>query len=127
MLQRLGRFLLTGFANSAVGWAVIFGGLWGGMSGLAANAAGYAVGLVVSFTLNRHYVFGVTGAVSAREVLRFLAAFAIAYGVNVAVLLAAQSVLGADSALAQLPAIGAYVVIFFLLSQRFVFRPVASE
>jgi putative flippase GtrA len=127
MLQRLGRFLLTGFANSAVGWAVIFGGLWAGMSGLAANAAGYAVGLVVSFTLNRHYVFGVRGAVSAREVLRFLAAFAFAYGVNVAVLLAAQSVLGADSALAQLPAIGAYVVIFFLLSQRFVFRPAASE
>jgi putative flippase GtrA len=106
---------------------VIFGGLWAGLSGLAANAAGYAVGLVVSFTLNRHYVFGVRGAVSAREVLRFLAAFAFAYGVNVAVLLAAQSVLGADSALAQLPAIGAYVVIFFLLSQRFVFRPAASE
>ena len=127
MLQRLGRFLLTGFANSAVGWAVIFGGLWAGMSGLAANAAGYAVGLVVSFTLNRHYVFGVRGAVSGREILRFLAAFAFAYGVNVAVLLAAQSVLGADSALAQLPAIAAYVVIFFILSQRFVFKPVASE
>ena len=89
MLQRLFRFALTGLANSAVGWAVIFGGLWAGMSGLAANAAGYAVGLMVSFTLNRHYVFGVRGAVSAREVLRFLAAFAFAYGVNVAVLLAA--------------------------------------
>lgn len=127
MLQRLGRFLLTGFANSAVGWAVIFGGLWAGMSGLAANAAGYAVGLVLSFTLNRRFVFGVKGAVSGGEIARFLAAFAFAYGVNVAVLLAAQSVLGTDSALAQVPAIGAYVVIFFLLSQRFVFRPAASE
>ena len=127
MLARLLRFGLTGLANSAVGWAVIFGGLWAGMSGLAANAAGYAVGLVLSFTLNRRFVFGVTGKVGAGEVLRFLAAFAIAYGVNVAVLLAAQGVLGEGSPLAQLPAIGAYIVIFFLLSQFVVFRPASSE
>ena len=127
MLARLLRFGLTGLANSAVGWAVIFGGLWAGMSGLAANAAGYAVGLLLSFTLNRRFVFGVTGAVSVREVAKFLAAFAVAYGANVAVLMAAQSVLGADSALAQLPAIGAYIVIFFLLSQFFVFKPATSE
>ncbi len=127
MLQRLFRFALTGLANSAHGWAVIFGGLWAGLSGLVANAAGYAVGLLLSFTLNRRFVFGVTGAVGGREIARFLAAFAFAYGVNVAVLLATQSVLGTQSAWAQLPAIGAYVVIFFLLSQRFVFRPAVSE
>ena len=127
MLSRLLRFGLTGLANSAVGWAVIFGGLWAGLSGLVANAAGYAVGLVLSFTLNRRFVFGVTGAVSAREVAKFLAAFAVAYGVNVAVLLAAQSVLGANDPLAQLPAIGAYIVIFFLLSQFFVFKPATPE
>ena len=127
MLARLLRFGLTGLANSAVGWAVIFGGLWAGMSGLAANAAGYGVGLLLSFTLNRRFVFGVTGKIRAGEVLRFLAAFAIAYGVNVAVLLAAQGVLGRDSAWAQLPAIGAYIVIFFLLSQFVVFRPAAPE
>lgn len=127
MLRRLFRFALTGLANSAVGWAVIFGGLWAGMSGLAANAAGYAVGLVLSFTLNRRFVFGVTGAVAGREVARFLAAFAVAYGINVAVLLAAQSVLGAGNPLAQLPAIAAYVVIFFVLSQRFVFRPAITQ
>lgn len=127
MLARLLRFLLTGLANSAVGWVVIFGGLWAGMSGIAANAAGYAVGLVLSFTLNRRFVFGASGAVSLGEVARFLAAFAVAYGANVAVLLGAQSVLGPDSALAQLPAIAAYVAIFFLLSQFVVFRPAASE
>ncbi len=126
MLARLFRFGLAGLANSAVGWAVIFGGLWAGMSGLAANAAGFGVGLVLSFTLNRRFVFGVTGAVQGREVAKFLAAFAVAYGINVAVLHAAQSVLGADSPWAQLPAIGAYVVIFFVLSQLFVFKPAAT-
>ncbi|MFM7376637.1 MAG: GtrA family protein [Erythrobacter sp.] len=127
MLARLLRFGLTGLANSAVGWAVIFGGLWAGLSGLAANAAGYGVGLVLSFTLNRRFVFGVTSKVRMPEVLRFLAAFAFAYGVNVAVLFAAQGVLGADSALAQLPAIGAYIVVFFLLSQFVVFRTAAHQ
>lgn len=123
MVSRLLRFGLTGLANSAVGWAVIFGGLWAGLSGLVANAAGYAVGLMLSFTLNRRFVFGMTEAVSAREVARFLCAFAIAYGINVAVLLGAQSVLGSDDPLAQLPAIAAYIATFFLLSQFFVFKP----
>jgi putative flippase GtrA len=127
MLARLARFLLTGLANSAVGWAVIFGGLWAGMSGLAANAAGFTVGLLLSFTLNRRFVFGVKGAVSGGEVAKFLAAFAVAYGANVAVLVAAQRLLGANSPLAQLPAIAAYVLIFFLLSQFLVFKSVASE
>lgn len=127
MLARLFRFGLTGLANSAVGWAVIFGGLWAGMSGLAANAAGYAVGLVLSFTLNRRFVFGVTAAVRGREVAKFLAAFAVAYGANVAVLRAVQPVLGADSPLAQLPALAAYIVIFFVLSQLFVFKASTPE
>jgi putative flippase GtrA len=127
MLARLLRFGLTGLANSAVGWAVIFGGLWAGLGGLAANAAGFGVGLMLSFTLNRRFVFGVTGAVRGREVAKFLAAFAVAYAANLAVLFAAQSVLGKDSALAQLPAIGAYMVIFFLLSQFVVFKAGPSE
>ncbi len=127
MLARLFRFALAGLVNSAVGWAVIFGGLWAGLSGLAANAAGFGVGLVLSFTLNRRFVFGVTGAVQGREVAKFLAAFAVAYGANVAVLSAAQSSLGSDNPLAQLPAIGVYVLIFFLLSQLFVFRPAVTE
>lgn len=127
MLARVLRFGLAGLANSAVGWGVIFAGLWAGMNGPAANAAGFGVGLILSFTLNRRYVFGVTGAVRGREVARFLAAFALAYGANLAVLFAAQEVLGKDSALAQLPAIGAYIVIFFLLSQFVVFKPAATR
>lgn len=127
MLARLFHFGLTGLANSAVGWAVIFGGLWAGLSGLAANAAGYAVGLALSFTLNRRFVFGVTGAVKGREVAKFLAAFLVAYGVNVAVLKAVQPLLGADSPLAQLPALAAYIVIFFVFSQLFVFKASTPE
>ncbi|MCX9146076.1 GtrA family protein [Erythrobacter sp. WG] len=127
MIGRLARFLLTGLANSAVGWAVIFVGLWAGLGDLAANAAGFGVGLVLSFTLNRRFTFGVTGAVRAPEVARFLAAFAVAYGANLAVLFAARDVLGPGNPLAQLPAIAAYVAIFFVLSQFVVFRPAGRD
>jgi putative flippase GtrA len=126
MVQRLGRFVLTGIANSAVGWAIIVAGLWAGMSGFASNAAGYGVGLVLSFTLNRRWVFGIEGAFSGNEFARFLAVFLIAYGANAAVLLIAQSALGPASMVAQVPAIVAYVLTFYLLSRCFVFRsPVA--
>lgn len=127
MLARLFRFGLTGLANSAVGWAVIFGGLWAGLGDFAANAAGFGVGLVLSFTLNRRFTFGITGAVGGREVARFLLAFGLAYGANLAVLVAARAVLGEGNAIAQLPAIAVYVLIFFLLSQMFVFKSAAPE
>ena len=52
MLARVLRFGLTGLANSAVGWGVIFAGLWAGMSGIAANAAGFGVGLVLHVLLD---------------------------------------------------------------------------
>jgi putative flippase GtrA len=126
MIQSLGRFLLTGIANSAAGWTVIVACIWGGMSGFAANAAGYGVGLMLSFTLNRRWVFGVEGVISRSEVARFLAVFLIAYGANAAVLLIAQSVLGPADMVAQVPAIVAYVLTFYILSRCFVFRtPVA--
>lgn len=118
---------LTGIANSLVGWAVIFACLFAGMDGLSANAAGFAVGLVVSFTLNRRYVFGVKGAISGKEIARYLAAFALAYAVNVAVLAIAQSALGNANPLAQIPAIGAYWLVFFLLARHFVFNRRSSD
>ncbi|MBI1403323.1 MAG: hypothetical protein GC147_08925 [Porphyrobacter sp.] len=122
MSGQFARFLLTGFANSALGWAIILACLWAGAGGLAANMAGYGAGLALSFTLNRRFVFGVTGDVSGREVMTFLFVFLIAYGANLAVLLVAQPIAGDASIVAQVPAVATYVLTFFLLSRRFVFR-----
>jgi putative flippase GtrA len=127
MLARFARFVLTGIANSLVGWAVIFAGLMAGLTAVAANVAGYGVGLLLSFTLNRHYVFGVRGAVSGGEVMRFLVVFFLAFAVNLAVLLGSAHVFGLSPMMAQVPAIVAYTAVFFLLSQLFVFRRADSE
>lgn len=119
---RLIPFLVTGVANSIVGFSVIFFCLFVGASGITANIIGYAVALTCSFLLNRHYVFGVRGTISHAEVVRFLAVFFAAFGVNMTVLLLAQSALGEASAMAQLLAVAAYTMVFYPLSRLFVFR-----
>lgn len=119
--HRLIPFLVTGVANSIVGYSTIFFCLFMGASGFTANIIGYAVALTCSFLLNRNYVFGVEGAVSHTEVVRFLCVFIASYGVNVAVLLLIQPTFGEASALAQVIAIAAYTAVFYPLSRIFVF------
>jgi putative flippase GtrA len=121
-LYRLIPFLVTGFANSIVGFSVIFLCLFAGTSGITANITGYAVALMCSFVLNRHYVFGVRGAISRTEIVRFLAVFIAAYGVNMSVLLLIQPVFGEDSPIAQVLAVAAYTLVFYPLSRVFVFK-----
>lgn len=121
-IWQLVPFLVTGIANSIVGFSVIFFCLFMGASGVTANIIGFAFGLTCSFLLNRHYVFGVRGAIAPMEIARFLAVFATAYGVNIAVLLMAQSVLGEASPIAQVIAVASYTLVFYPLSRIFVFR-----
>ena len=121
-LQRLIPFLVTGVANSIVGFSTIFLCLAAGTGGIAANIIGYAVALTCSFVLNRHYVFGVRGTISYAEIGRFLVVFTIAFSVNMAVLLLTQSVLGEASAVAQVMAVAAYTLVFYPLSRFFVFK-----
>lgn len=119
--------MLTGLANSAIGWVIIAVCLLAGMSGFAANAAGYAVGIVCAFTLNRHYVFGIRGPISGTEITRFLVVFMIAYGANVATLLVAQSLAGDQGFITQIPALVTYSLVFFVLSQVLVFKSTVTR
>lgn len=120
--QRMIPFLVTGLANSIVGYSTIFFCLFVGMSGIISNVIGFAVGLTCSFVLNRGYVFGVRGAVSSSEVARFLCVVFIAFSVNLCVLLLIQPLFGDTSVLAQVIAIGAYTLVFYALTGSFVFR-----
>ena len=75
----LARFGLAGIANTLAGYGVILVALFAGASDIAANAMGYAFGLLVSFTLNRRFVFGRLSRPLVQEMTRFLLAFALAY------------------------------------------------
>ena len=95
-LARFLRFGLAGVANTLVGLgiiAVLDLGLH--VKPAIANAAGYAVGIALSFVLSRQFVF--RSRQPARTAApRFVVSAVIAFAVNQAVLAVASHLLGGD-------------------------------
>ncbi len=120
-IAQLIRFLLVGLVNTGFGLAIIWSAMrfLGAGPGLA-NLIGYALGLILSFALNRAYTFAHEGEVS-RSFPRWLAVAGVAYLANLAVVLFAHHVLGVDAYLAQPLGIPAYTLISFLGGRHFVF------
>jgi putative flippase GtrA len=115
------RFALVGCANTLLGFTVIMAAAWLLQLGdVAANAIGYACGLLLSFVLNRRYTFRYEGR-TAGALVRYLLAFAVSYGVNVGVLVIFTAVLGQSSVLSQALAVCSYTIAFYALSRWVVF------
>jgi len=115
------KYALTGVANSVIGIAVIFFALYQfGASDVAANAAGYAVGLSISFVLNRSWTFAHKGAIS-ESLVKFLLIVGLAYLCNLAMVLVTHRVLGWNVYLAQLLGVAVYTFIGFFGSRNFAF------
>ena len=126
MNSRLLRFLLVGMANTAVGLGTIYLLKWVfTVSDVRANLAGYVLGLCLSFALNRNWTFQHKGSVAAAS-LRFLCVFAVAYCVNVAVLLLLRDGFGVNSYLCHLLSMVPYTIVFFVGSKLIAF-PTAAE
>lgn len=118
------RFVITGAANSAFGFAIILVALWFGLGDVLANLTGYAGGLLLGFVTNRYWTFEVRGPVRLAEVARYLAGFALAWSLNITVVLIGVSAGMAKSPLIHLAGIVVYSAAFYVISRRFVFgRP----
>jgi putative flippase GtrA len=91
------------------------------MSAEASNVAGYAVGLVASYALNRSYTFNSRQGVRS-ELARFLAVFGIAYGLNFVALLILIHGLDVHAAASQILAGVVYVGASFLMNKYYVFK-----
>ncbi len=118
--QQVGRYGIAGALNSVVGFSVIFGLQALGVLPWIANAIGYAIGFVIAFTLQKVFVFESAERMSS-ELKRFVVAFVLAFSANQLTLYALLS-LGVNPYLAQLTAIGVYIVSMFFLSRNWVFR-----
>lgn len=120
-MTRFLRFVAVGVLNTLFGLGVIFAAkallAW---DDLGANVLGYASGLALSFALNRTWTFRHRGAVHP-ALLRFVAAFAFAYLVNLATVFGLRDLAGADSYLAQAAGVLPYTLCFYLASRHFVF------
>jgi putative flippase GtrA len=126
-MRTLTKFSLVGVVNTLVGYAVIFGLMYGvGLGPMASNVAGYAVGMALNFILNRTITFS-SRAPLPSELFRFLVAFAVAFVLNLLVLHISIDWTGIDAGLGQLIAGVFYVVIFYLLSKYVVFAKPASS
>ncbi len=116
------RYGIAGLVNTAVTLVIIAGLEAGGINRQLANLSGYAVGLVIAFTLNRRYVFG--GEHRAGAAMRFIIAFVIAFIANQAILFVVAATWPSDAwrdAGAQAAGIATYSITMFGLCRRWVF------
>ena len=121
-MKQLLRYGAVGVVNTCVGYALFWIALrWFGLAPSIANAVSYAISLCLSFMLNRYFVFD--AATPARHAAwRFALAFCIAFSINQAILWGVLRSAWLRPEIAQLFAMVAYTIVFYLLSKFFVFR-----
>ncbi|WP_339827802.1 GtrA family protein [uncultured Parasphingorhabdus sp.] len=115
------KFGLVGLLNTAVGFAIILAALSAGLNDYAANALGYGLGLIISYSLNRYWTFSVHSSRSLSELMLFSGAFAVAYLANLLVLASFRAAGYIDQPLAHLSGLVVYSALFYLLSRYVVF------
>ena len=114
------RFVLVGMVNTLVGLALIYAAKWFmGAGDVAANAFGYSVGMLVSFTLNRTWTFAHRGP-AGRAFLTFLAVQGVAYGMNLVCVMGLIAY-GIDSYVAQAFGVPPYTIVSYLGSRYLAF------
>jgi putative flippase GtrA len=120
-LNQLFRYVSVGVLNTLLGYCVIFACMYlAKMSPEASNAAGYAVGLVLSYVLNRNFTFRSTQA-KRREAIKFISVFAFAYALNYLALLMFVYEFSVNKGASQVLAGVVYVGASFLMNKYFVF------
>ncbi len=116
------RFGVVGLVNTAIGLLAIYTVIFFFDAGPAiANAIGYAIGLSVSFALNRIWTFGDKRSYG-KMLPRFLLVAAISYLLNLSVVLLSTHHFGVGPYLVQLLGIGVYTVAMFAGCKWLVFQ-----
>jgi putative flippase GtrA len=116
-------FGLVGVMNTAITAAIIAALTMSGLDLVAANAIGFAAGLANSFYMNRRFTFGGAGSGTA---IPFAVSFAVAYLLNLAVVLLTGPLVSYHALIPQAAGMLTYNVAFFVLMKLWVFAG-ASE
>jgi putative flippase GtrA len=121
-MKQLSRFVAVGLFNTVLGYFVIFGCMYlVKISPEISNVAGYAVGLVASYILNRKYTFN-SKQNQLNEIVRFLAVFFVAYASNFVVLIILIHGVGVHEGASQILAGLIYVIASFIMNKYYVFK-----
>ena len=108
------RFAAVGVASTLIVLALKLGNV-------AANALGYAVGIIVSFFLNKHWTCSHAGRLIP-AFGRFLGVIAVAYAANLGTVLVAVEGLGWNHYVAQALGVIPYTIVGYLGSRLVAFR-----
>lgn len=115
------RFLVVGVGNTLAGLLIIFAGKWLlALHDVLANFLGYAVGIGMSFVLNKRWTFGDRQCYLG-TLTKFLAVIAVGYCANLVTVLLFLRALTWNSYLAQAAGIIPYAAITYWGSKHAVF------
>ena len=115
------RFGAVGLLNTAIGLCAIYGCMLAfGLGPEASNFLGYAIGLSVSFFLNRSWTFQSSAKIGT-SAPRYALVVALAYLVNLAIV-SASARHGMNPWLAQICGVAPYAVLVFMGCRFYVFR-----
>ncbi len=110
---------MVGMINTLIGFSIVFGLMFLGLSPLVSNFFGYAVGAVVSFFLNRRYTFK-ESTHDSQQILKFFMVLLLSYGLNFLTL--KWLLTWMDPYVAQLLSAVVYTLSSFLLVKFIVFK-----
>ena len=116
------RYLIVGLLNTIIMLTIIYTVKWTvNLADVYANMLGCSVGLVFSFIVNKNWTFNYKGGMQLIYI-KFLSIFAIAYFVNLMVVLFSISYLNINSYISHALGIPAYTIIGYLGNRFFVFN-----
>lgn len=121
-MKQFFRFLTVGVFNTVLGYCVIFACMYlAKMSPEVSNIAGYAVGLIASYVLNRKYTFN-SKQNRRGEITRFLAVFTLSYTLNFVVLIVLIHKFGIHEGVSQIFSGFIYVISSYFMNKFYVFN-----
>lgn len=116
------RYGAAGLVNTVVGYAMFWVMLrLVGISAALSNAAGYAVGLIVSYALNKKYVF-LSSRPKKNAPIIFAGSFLVAFSINQVVLFYSVHSFDISPEIGQIMGMSVYTGVFYLLNKFAVYE-----
>ena len=121
--RQIASYSLVGVMNTLITAITIVVLTLLGVEPVLSNAAGFGLGLLNSFIMNKRYTFQ---SAAEGSMLPFLVSFGIAYGLNLVVLVVSSPLASLNVLIPQAAGMLTYNVVFFVLMKLWVFAG-ASE
>jgi putative flippase GtrA len=120
------KYLLVGIINTIVGYGIIFFLMFLGVSPEISNIVGYAVGISVSYVLNKIYTFQ-SKAHPKKEFPKFVLSLLASYTLNFLTLVLCIHILKINPYISQIISGAVYTVSGFVFLKYFAFRGSKDE